>query len=245
MRQTAKIGLVALALFFVRCNNEGGLDCFRKAGDTIVKQVEVPYFETIILHDDVNLVLVPDSTAYIRIVGGTNILNKVKVESVGESITIYNENSCNWVRGNHPIEVFISNPSLKGIELYGYGHVTNVDTLGIEYLKIVSQDSPSDVNLTLRGGSLRVVSNSYSNFYITGTVDQLNVGFYYNEGMFLGESLEASQVSFSHNGHNLIKIKSDFHVVGSIENSGNVVIYGVPTIINIDVTGSGGWATGN
>ena len=241
MRKLIYMWCLPLFSLIAGCNDDQAPDCFKKAGDIVATDVQVASFHSLVIHDDIHVNLVSDPQAFVRVETGVNLIGKVKFDVVNGTLAISNDNSCNWVRGHTSVVVHISNPGLGLITLAGFGNLSNQDTLQFGSLKIVSQDSPSDVALLVSGQQFEVVSNSNSNFYIQGSVDALHVGFYYNPGIFFGEFLESQNANITHNGQNLIQIRSVGSVQGTIENSGNLEIYGNPPTIDIDIAGSGSW----
>ena len=93
--------------------------------------------------------------------------------------------------------------------------------------------------MDVSGDHLKISSNKVSNFYIQGQLSNLTVGFYSGQGRFEGENLVVNSVNVFHRGSNDIIVKPMQSLSGSIESYGNIVVHGVPDVVDIEYNGTG------
>lgn len=67
-------------------------------GETVTETRELPDFNEVILKDDISLSLMRSDTCYIEITTGKNIIDNIKTEVSGNTLTISNTNTLNWIR---------------------------------------------------------------------------------------------------------------------------------------------------
>ncbi len=220
------------------CDSETAFDCIKKPGSTVTQFVETSMFDTVILKDNIDLVVSNGDTS-VFVESGKNLLPKIRFETVNNILTISNDNTCNWSRKYTAATVYLSHPDLKEIQLLGYGNLTAIDTLIFNYLRIISLDSSSDVDLTLSGNKLYISSNNISNFNLDGEVWELNAGFYYGDGILEARNLLVDYAIITHTGTNTMRIKPLSRLEGTINNIGSIEIYAAPAEIEIKLNGSG------
>ena len=104
----------------------------------------------------------------------------------------------------------------------------SVNTLVFDTLSIDSKDSSGDYILDIVSNELNVTTKRISNFYITGTVNDLNLDFQTGDGRFYGKGLIAQNVFFYQNGTNDIMVYPVQTLEGIIDRYGNVIYYNAP-----------------
>ncbi len=228
-----------ICIALLACNSENAFDCIKKTGPVVVDALSISDFDKISLHDNINLILVSGSDMMVQIEAGKNLISKISFKVTDKTLIIENLNTCNWVRDYKAINVYVTNPSLVEVHMHGYGSVISKDTLHTGYLTIISTDSPGDVNLVIEADALYIVSNHLANFTITGSLDFLRVGFYFNDSKFYGKNLQVKKIELNHNGINTIMISPSDQLTGIIGNTGNVEIYSNPPLIDLEYLGSG------
>ncbi|MEP7170678.1 MAG: DUF2807 domain-containing protein, partial [Bacteroidota bacterium] len=94
-----KYFLVILITFFISsCKKEHLFDCFKSRGTTITVERPVSYFNKVDAYNDVNLVFHNGASGVVKVTGGTNIMDGIVTSVENNTLTIRNENKCNWVR---------------------------------------------------------------------------------------------------------------------------------------------------
>lgn len=230
--------ILTLSILLFSCDSETAFDCIKKPGTIETQRIEAGSFDKIVLEDNIDLVISTGDTS-VLIVSGKNLLPKISFVTANNILTITNVNKCNWTRQYTAATVYLTHPDLKEIQLLGYGNLTSEDTLSISKLRIISLESPSDVDLTLSGFKLYISSNNISNFHLNGMVSELSAGLYYGDGILDASNLRVENAYITHSGTNTMKINTRGLLEGSINNVGNLEIYSAPSEMKIEINGKG------
>ncbi len=122
--------LITTVVILSSCEKEHMLDCFKSAGEETTEFRNATTFMNIDLQDNVDLIIHPDTTPYIKVTAGENLIDGIITELSGSTLYIRNENKCNWVRSfknTYTVEVGMDKPSL--IHYTGTGNVSCLDTI--------------------------------------------------------------------------------------------------------------------
>ncbi len=230
--------ILTISILLLSCDSETAFDCIKKTGTIETQIIDVGSFNKIVLEDNIDLVISTGDTSLI-IVSGKNLLPKINFETSDNILTITNTNKCNWTRQYTAATVHLSHPDLKEILLLGYGNLSSEDTLIISSLRIITLDSPSDVDLTLSGFKLSISSNNISNFHLRGEVSNLSAGFYFGDGILNASELKTENAFVTHSGTNTMRIMTIGLLEGSVNNIGNLEIFTAPSEIKMEVNGKG------
>src|SRR5689334_18323193 len=90
------IGILLLSL--TTCQKEHLFDCFKSAGKSVTENRAATPFTNINLTNNVDLIINPDTTFYIKVTAGDNLIDGIITELQGTTLYIRNENRCNWMR---------------------------------------------------------------------------------------------------------------------------------------------------
>ncbi len=90
--------LLGVALLTLSCDRETAPDCLKSTGKTVRQVRRISAFSEIVLHDDINLYLTHSPDSILTIEAGENLLPKIETTQNGNTLTIRNRNTCNWVR---------------------------------------------------------------------------------------------------------------------------------------------------
>ncbi len=122
--------LLVLAFTLTTCEKDHMLDCFKGAGEIATEERTATPFENINLTNDVDLIIDPDTTFYISVTAGENIIDGIITELSGNTLYIRNENRCNWVRSfknKYTVQVGMEKP--REIYYDGSGNISCLDTI--------------------------------------------------------------------------------------------------------------------
>lgn len=232
--------MIFISLIFSSGCENGGFDCVQKAGDEIIRTIEVPPFHSINAYDGVNIFIKQGSHQEIKLQVGENLFNEIVVKVDQEGfLNIRNENLCNWVRSYKDINVFITTNGLSRINQYGYGTIRSEGLLSFSSITINAKDGVGDIYLEVQNEKLYLVSNTIANFYLAGFTEELIIGNYYSNGRFLGKELVAAKVEITHLGSNTIEVNATESLSGTIRSVGDVHFHGNPPIVDVSITGKG------
>ena len=96
------------------CDSESSNDCFQTAGDIIQQEFTVNAFDKILVNRDVVLII-KQGPQNIIVETGSNLLNDISVEVVGDRLILTDDNTCNFVRDIGITKVFVTVPNLTEI----------------------------------------------------------------------------------------------------------------------------------
>jgi len=232
--------LLLIVSSFSSCKKKDLSDCFKSTGEIIEQSRDVGRISKIILRDNVNLVLEPSESDMLTVSAGENLMDKIVTEKNGDTLTVSNSNSCNWVRDYEvPITVYLSSGHLSEIEYRSIGDINCTDTIFSDTLII-------DV---LEGaGTLNILTNTYqlhSSLHY-GTADiklsgRSRLSYVYSAGWGLidNRALISEQVYVGNKSSNDIYLNAEYTLAATIEGIGNIYYVGNPENITFNQIGSG------
>lgn len=231
---------LSLVILLTACNDESAFNCIKTTGDIIKKDIVVEdEFHRIEIYDGIDVYLSQGEETSITLKTGENLIKNIEFVFKEESLIISDNNTCNWARTYGQLAVYITANQLKHIKLWGYGDVNSIDTLRFTDLIVESKNGTGDIKLNMQCKSVNVVSNSISNISLTGTVDNLTVGHYYDDGQFHGQNLIAQNVTVNHLGTNTISVYPVRRLKTYIESNGDVYYCNTPEEMVTNIVGSG------
>jgi hypothetical protein len=224
---------------FAGCNPDGA-GCFKPSGDLESINVSLPDYTSIDIRTNIDLHLFNSASTSAKLITGANLMPGIRMEVVNGVLYLENLNTCNWTRKYVNPIVEISNPDLISIIQRGFGKTVSLDTLRYDQLKLESSEGSGEFNLKVNIKNLSIVSNETANYYISGRVEKLSVGYYYADGIFYGEDLIAQDCSITHWGSNTIHLIVVNSINGSIFSFGNVILHEqMPLSLDVEETNSG------
>jgi len=159
---------------------------------------------------------------------GENLFSKIDIRVSNGELIFENNNTCNWAREYGVTKLLITTQDLKDIIYEGGGVIQSIGTLSFDTLSIDSKESSGDYQLNIDANELNVTTKRISNFYITGSVNDLNIDFLTGDGRFYGKELIAQNVFFYHNGTNDIMVHPVKKLEGVIDRYGDLIFYNKP-----------------
>ncbi|KAB1153766.1 head GIN domain-containing protein [Flavobacterium luteum] len=238
---TKKIVPLLFILFFTSC--EKPFDCVKSSGKLSAKVYEELTFTKIIVHKGIALVITQGDNYKVEVKTGENLINDIEVKSDGNTLTLEDNTTCNWVRDYGETTVYITAPNLTDIYCKTDKEITSNGTLKYENLRLISMNTIDGYNgvgtgdfvLQIDCEKLLVESNEVSRYYISGKANQASINFYEQDGIFHGENLMCNAISLFHRGSNHMFVHPLVSLSGDIYNVGNVFCYSRPSEENIRV----------
>ena len=232
-------GYIALVTLLAGCNPDG-IGCFKSTGQIETVSVDVADFSTIDVSSNIEVHLVSGTTRYVELTAGSNIIPGIRMEVVDGVLYLENLNTCNWTRKYINPVVEISNPALTKIVQHGFGKIISNGILTYDELVLENDGGSGDFILELDINSLRISSNEVANFYLTGTAQQLFIGFYYADEIFFAEDLQVNNCVITHYGSNSIHLNVLESLKGEIYGFGDVILHQqMPQTVDVIESGSG------
>jgi hypothetical protein len=218
-----------LLLLTVSCEKTSVSDCFKSTGSIVREERPITGFHTVVLHDNVNLVLESSGTNHLTIEAGKNLLKKIVTEVTDSVLTIRNNNSCNWVRNyDKPITAYLSVNKLDTLVYRSIGNVTSNDTIKVENMEISVKEGAGEIGFIVDATIL------HCNLHY-GTADikmkgYAEVCYVYSNGFGLidNRNLHADFVYLDTRSSNDVYVQVHKVLGVTIDNIGNVYYTGSP-----------------
>jgi hypothetical protein len=239
IRNTLFFGLLAMLL--PGCNDERAFDCVKSAGSLTSDIREVGPFSVIMLHDNVDLLLTNQANTTATIEAGRNLLPKIRLETRGDTLFIFNTNTCNWTRSYKRgirVTLGVQQENLT-VQCMGYGDVSSSDTLQVGSLSVLSLEGGSDIRLNVAINKGWFYTNSHSHMQLAGTAESSFMWINRGIGRISAEALRVQQCHALNNGNNEIRVYPIQELVAEIPASGTVAYYHEPASLTSIITGSG------
>jgi len=229
--------LAVCLILLIGCQEPSSI-CFKKSGQVESQIIDLESFRYVTIQDNISLILA-NGAPQVILTTGNNLVPRIDFSVLNDRLTIQNLNVCNWTRDYAEVTVTITHPNLEEIELLGYGSVKSADTLSVDQLRIISLDSPSDIFMLVKGNRLLISSNNVSNFELSGTLEEMHVGFYNGDGILFARKLQVNTIVVDHRGTNNMHIFPILSLEGSIQGAGNIILHNKPDKLDVKMTGSG------
>jgi hypothetical protein len=232
--------LLAGSLALAACSADHDTDCLKSNGTVVTEHRAVDRrLRMVAVYDNVDLIIVPDTTTYAEVRAGENMLRDIEFSTPSgpEQLVIKNTSRCNWVRSyNTPREVrlHVAQPHRRfQIEQYGYGLISNdgqwaQDTLALRLW------SAGDFNMNLRAAYLSVDSYDAGDITLHGTAEEFHPNCGTN-GFLFASDLDTRYCYF----YTFNEWQGDMHVRthgnlgGTLNGSGRLFYTGIPTYIDV------------
>ncbi|MGE5480460.1 MAG: head GIN domain-containing protein [Chloroflexota bacterium] len=236
-----KMKLVLLACIFSLTaavggcmNGFHGIPCKEGSGTIKKVKLEVSNFQNITLDGAYGVFIRQDSVRGIILETDDNIVEHIKLESMGESIRIKTKGAICPTK----INLYISSPNLTGITVNGSADVNGIGKIDFKYFDI-SINGSGDVrfeDLTTQTLKARVA----------GSGDLFFGGVAYNSefeidgsGDIHADKLRSSYCDATIAGSGDMAVWADSSLRAAIHGAGDILYYGAPRSIKTTVHGSG------
>ena len=218
-----KVYVIVLVLLW-SCNGENVPDCFQNAGDQVEKVFEVDMFNQITVFERMELIVTDAPTQSVVVQTGEYLLNDIDVRVENGHLKLYNNNACNLTRDYGLTKVFVSTPNLVRIRNSSGLAVRSEGVLSYSSLDLISEDFNADGTFHTDGDfqvqvdcdAMNVTVNNLSSIYISGAVENINIGFYSGDARFEGRELVAQHVEIFQRSSNDMIINAQQSLIGEI-----------------------------
>lgn len=228
-------------LLFNSCKKESMCDCVKSTGKTNVIYHDVRDFNCITLSDKMDLYLTQGPEFEVKVEAGANLQRLIKTELDGETLKVFNNNRCNWVRGyKHKIKVYITAPNFKYLKNAGLGNIETLNTIVQDEISLRNENS-GDFKLNLQVRQVLTSSHGNGDTYLSGYTDQLQSHFTGTNYLYTTD-LTINSYVFLHSvsiGHAYIKAPENGLMEIIIDRGGDVHYTGNPSSIQYTKNGKG------
>ena len=236
------ISFGVFVILFMSCQKAEDRTCWKSAGEESTLEIEVPAFDKLKLHEQLQYVLVQDTVEKIVVIGGKNLLNFVKVDVTDMLLDISNENQCKFLRSyKKKLKVEIHFKDLMNIHFEGTDSLTNIGTLKFGWMTFLIRDGAGSVKLNFNAEDINAtITHGWGDFVFTGSTKKASLhiqsnGYCDTYGLEVLESLTVisrSQGTTKVNA-NSSKFKAE------INSGGNILYKGTPLSIKLNQYGTG------
>lgn len=216
---------------FSACDSPDAPNCFKKTGAlTTITIDDFSDFKKLLIYDNVELEIVEAQEEYFELTYGKNLLPKVVMEQHNDSLSFFNENSCDWTRDfEKPKLKWFTDKTTLNILCLSNGSITSADTLRNDLI-IRVENATNEIELKINNNSTTLLSNSSSLFTVAGRSKSLKVRAYFNDGIYNCINLKVNRADILQRGYNDITLNVRDSLIGSIENAGRVLYKGNPGV---------------
>lgn len=226
--------IISTAIIVSACDTADAPDCLKTSGELVETIITLPGFTSLQINQEFDITLEQSPSQEVVLITGENLIDEIKFDVTDSKLTISDENSCDWVRDYNFPKVTIRHPGLSQIRQNGGGSIISTDTLIINTLHLISENSTGLFDLRFQCDKLVITNNDLSNYYLSGITNQLEVGFFSGDGRFEGAQLLATHVNVFHRGSNDIIVNVSEILTGRILSTGNIIYVGnTPSTIDI------------
>ena len=91
-----KIFYIITLIVLGSCNSETANNCFQTAGKMSQIEVELPFFDKVVVHEHISLIITQGDTQKVIVETGENLQNDISVEIINNELVLKNHNTCNF-----------------------------------------------------------------------------------------------------------------------------------------------------
>ena len=223
-------------------------DCFKGNGNQITQTFPLDNFSKIKVYDGVGLVVKEGPSYEVKVKTSENIIDEIEVKLEGNMLVVRDNSTCNIARDYGQTVVYVTVPDgtilplIQELELHCKTE-QKIQSDGILHSPIIRLFSIGDDGdsagignfyIHVDNGQLVVESNNISNFYINGHCEEMLLNFYFGDGRFYGENLQAENIKVYHRGSNDMMVFPIQKIEGTIFATGNIILENVPPVVDVE-----------
>jgi len=224
------------------CDSDKAPDCFRKAGQPITKTFELPPFDDIMTYSNVQLFITDGPEQKVQVETGKNLLKDIEISVKDKQLKIKNHNQCHLVRGYKKTKVYVTSPNIKTIKNGSQFAIKSTNTLRYDQLFLISENyqddgdyhTDGDFKLSVDCEKLRILNNNISNYYLKGSVQQLDIGIYSGDARVEAADLVAQNITLYHRGTQDVILNPQQSIKGKILSTGNLILVNHPPVVEVE-----------
>lgn len=232
------IFIVIFLILTISCSKQE--TCYLSSGKYSEIKIQLNNFDRLYINGRINLDLIQDSTDYLILKGGKNLISSVEIKNENNLLDIEDLNKCYWLRNYDNwinIELHYKNINYINPEIFGnmvFKNTCTQDTLNIEVWN-AAFDIKGEVNLK------KLIIRSHGGIvgiYLTGISEYIYT-YLHGSGPQLLDKLCSDTVAINHSSNQNIYICADSVLWVDINSSGNVYYKGNPPHKFVNYYGTG------
>ncbi|MDD3877341.1 MAG: DUF2807 domain-containing protein [Bacteroidales bacterium] len=206
----------------------------------ITQERQLSDISKVVLYDNINLNIIPDSLDFLVINCPENLINFITSDNSNKILTLSNKNKCNWLRSyDYQINTDLHTSSLSELEYRGSGSISNKGLWETPRFEINVFEGTNTINMNLSADNVVVkLHNGQADMYLNGRAGEALV---YNagEGYIFMQNFNSDNCDIRHKGTGDCHVNVSETLDASLEYVGNIHYYGNPEEINTQLSGSG------
>lgn len=234
--------LILMIVLSTGCDKEDAPACFQTAGELTSKDVEVEPFHELIVYGRIKVFIEQGPEHKVVIEDGVNLIGNITATVENGRLSLKNNNSCNFFREYNTTTVYVTVPNLTWLQNAGNNTLESVGTLNFPtiWLRSFNQEKDKEIytngdfKLNLVSDYIRITGDNYSNYFLTGSTNYLNLYIADGDGRFEGEKLIAGIIEIQHRGTNKLIVNPQNELKGEIRSTGNVISVNRPPVVKIE-----------
>ena len=223
----------------IGCQKAEDRKCFKSMGKVVQEHRIVEQFDHIVLSDHIDLILMDDTLSQLTIETGSNLINFISTDVSDNTLHIKDDNKCAFLRDlKHKTIVRVHQSAVASISMLGSGDLTAEFPIE-RNLSLYCNDANGHIDLHMDNDSTQVlISSGVTDVKLTG---KSNYGYYYyfGNGNIHADHLTSDKVLVNWQSTGDLHLNSINELYGELTSSGNLYYSGVPSIVDISVTGTG------
>jgi len=212
--------------------------CFTNIGEEQARKNKEAFIDAIIVHDQLDVLLIPDSLqeGLIVIEGPENVIPNIGLSWDNGRLVIDDNNPCRWFRKYGRLLIKVHIKDLKLIEVYDNAAVHSNDSLPLINCKF-NMYSVRDQSLILNAETFEIHHHDAGTINLSGYC-AVFIPTIYETGMLNSFQMQSDFAFVFHYGLNKARVHPFKELEVVIENSGNIY-YDQKPILPITQTGRG------
>jgi len=212
--------------------------CFTSCDKKLAPQIEefpISGFHSIDIKHFMNVVLEQDTSFYIETSGSKKFTSELNFDVVDSILYISNDKSFTWLNPKKKLlTVTIHAPDFREISIHKSCHLTNIDTLRLNELILNFTGKQASAELSMHADVFAFWNNNPNGGQIdlSGTCDHLKAWAYALINIE-AQQLETREATILHSTRGFININASEKLRYSIQNEGELNVYGSPANIEI------------
>lgn len=229
---------ILLIITIISCTKHNA--AFKTTGKIIKEHRLLSDFNEIELNNIFNVYITNDTINKITLEGGTNLLPFIKTEVNNNTLTIKDNNKCNWLRSyKKETNLYISAKSLSSLIINGECNVYSTDTIKCNEFSVVVFSGIAKVDLTVNNAITHLTVHAGTGDYTLR--GKTNYAYLYSFGTcyFWAKELNADNIYVTNKSTGNDYIFANNEIRGEINGSGNIYYSGNPQTVDIKQTSTG------
>jgi hypothetical protein len=236
IRGLKNIAIILFTIFVSTCDID---KCLQSAGEEVNHIIEIESFKVAEVYSMFNVELVQDTTFYLEVIAGENIVNNIETTLERDTLSLYNYNSCAWSKDYARPHVRIHFSDIETVNILESSYVYSSEPITDDFrLVIKARLAEADVILNSNYFFFLTYMSTGGRYSFSGKVDRLSFSGYYN-ALIDASELQAREAQVMN--HSVVdqKVWAESKMNVEIYNVGNIFYKGNPEIIIDSIASSG------